>query len=111
MLRGWTILSVLALLAVLASGIDRLRLEPAGCDGMSAAMGMDDCHSRRVGDDGAAIPDCATYVCIAAQTALPTDEWSPRTLAFSALSAQAAPHDDMNVRGLRGPPDLRPPIA
>ncbi|PWB83965.1 MAG: hypothetical protein C3F11_03865 [Methylocystaceae bacterium] len=114
LLRRWSILSIFALLAVLANGMDGVRLDKAShaCAGMSAGAALDDCHRSHASDNSAPIPDCAVIVCATSQTALPAHEaLPPTTLAVSALSTQPAPHDDARLRDLRGPPDLRPPIA
>lgn len=109
---GRMVLPVIALLAMLVSGDSGVWLEKSGhvCDGMTMGATMDDCRDHHKGD-GAATPDCAAFICAASQTALPAHEAVHHAFAISTFSSQAAPRDDAWLRDLRGPPDLRPPIA
>lgn len=111
-----TILTIVALLAILASGMSGVRLDKAShaCDGMAMGVTMDDCRDHHMGSnpgDGAAMPDCAAFVCAAGQTALPALDAFHHSFAILTLSAQPALRDDALLHDLRGPPDLRPPIA
>lgn len=109
---GRMVLSVIALLAMLVSGGSGVRLETSGhaCDGTTMGVTMDDCRDHHKGD-GAARPDCAAFICAASLTALPAHDASHHAFAVATFSSQAAPRDDAWLRDLRGPPDLRPPIA
>ncbi len=103
---------LLALLAVLAGGTSGAWADKAvhKCEGMAAGMLMDDCMAGGAGNDAATMPGCVTVVCAAAQTILP-----PHDALFAAVIlarvAPPLPHDDHELGGLSGPPDLRPPIS
>jgi hypothetical protein len=79
------------------------------CDGMDAAMNMDDCAGRQ-SHDSKAVPACAALVCGTAQTVLPPVALFSYRIVLT-LAAPLAPGDDLEPNGCSGPPDLRPPIA
>lgn len=101
-------IGIFAMLAILAGAGGGAWAAKAGhnCVGMASSMSMDDC----LGGDSAAAPDCAALICASAQMVEPALYVFSSPLVI-ALSAQPISRNDMDRSGLRGPPDLRPPIA
>ncbi len=101
---------VLTVLALLAGGTSGAWAGKAAheCDGMTASMVMEDC--MRGGGDGGAMPGCPPLTCVSAQIFLPPagNFVSPIVIQFVSASL---PRDDLDLDGLSGPPNLRPPIA
>lgn len=100
---------ILAALAVAAgAGGGALAAKAShNCAGMAAGMSMDDCLG---GDSGAATPACATLACASAQMAAPPLDVFFSRIIIMFLAPSVSP-DDTERSGLRGPPDLRPPIG
>jgi hypothetical protein len=105
-----TILALFMALAFLASGPRGLELGKAGgaCDGL-AMTDMVDCDQHHASDD-AMQPDCASFACAPAQAALAAKDVFFHS-AVRMLSSEPMRRDDARLRDLRGPPDIRPPIA
>lgn len=77
------------------------------CDSAAMSMSMDDCLGSH---DGIALPDCSMSVCGLAQMILPSrDSFGSGIILVSVETL--FPCNDFRTGGLRGSPDLRPPIA
>jgi hypothetical protein len=102
---------ILAMLAVVAAGVGGAVAAKAShnCEGMPAGMVMDDCPGGDA-DNGAMMSGCAALICASAQMVVPPLDvfFSPKIIT---TFAQPLPRNDIEHSGLRGPPDLRPPIA
>ena len=101
------LISVLALVAALASGVSGAFAAKVGHS--CAEMSMDDCPDGHC-DDGAALPSCAQFVCGPSQTTLPLHLTFVSPMVVT-LVAPSLPREDLLLGGVSGPPDLRPPIA
>jgi hypothetical protein len=102
------LISTFALAGMLVAGGGVAAKAHHDCAGMAAGMSMDDCPGGHEG--GAAAPDCASFVCAAAQIVLPP---LPVVLSFirPTFATPPPPPNDSDPGGLSRSPDLRPPIA
>ncbi|MGJ0504474.1 MAG: hypothetical protein ACR65X_12200 [Methylocystis sp.] len=101
---------VLAVLAVLASGTSRALADRIDkCDDMTVDMVVDDCMMGD-SDQHGTVPGCPPLACIPTHIIQPPQGNFISPVVIQLIS-MFPPRDDLERRGLSGPPDLRPPIV